>query len=158
MKPEQTAAEMPLARVLAMAFRSIIDELHLRLEERGWGELRPAHGFVLVNVRDRVTTAQDVARLMGMSKQAAAKLVDSMEAMGLVMRSEHPEDRRAFQIAITSRGQEALAVVESIYREIEAEWSQAIGRERVEKMRNDLVEALTTIHGGELPALRPVWG
>lgn len=150
-------SEMPLARLMAMAFRSMIDELHRRLDERGWGELRPAHGFVLVNVRDRVTTAQDVARLMGMSKQAAAKLVDAMVALGLVVRVEHPDDKRAFQIGLTPRGQDALTAVEAIYLEIESDWAETIGRAHVEQMRIDLVKSLSAMHGGKLPALRPVW-
>ncbi len=149
--------EMPLARLMAMAFRSMVDQLHRRLDERGWGDLRPAHGFVLFNARDRLTTAQDVARLMGMSKQAAAKLVDAMEQLGLVTRVEHPEDKRAFRIALTPRGHDALAAVEAIYVEIESDWAKTIGRARVEQMRTDLVKALVTMHEGQLPALRPVW-
>lgn len=142
---------------MAMAFRSMVDELHVRLEAQGWADLRPAFGFVLVNARDRVTTGQGVAELMGMSKQAAAKLLDSMEAQGLVRRAAHPGDRRARRIALTARGREALEVVERIYRDIEAEWAKAIGRGRLEQVRADLTSALRELHGGELPAVRPTW-
>lgn len=91
-----------------------------------------------------------------------------MEAADLLRRVEHLEDRRARHIELTARGRETPAVVESIYREIEAEWARArsrvprrwpfiIGRSELEAVRRDLMAALKATHGGELPALRPVW-
>ena len=62
---------IPLARLLAMSFRTMIDELHARLGQRGWSDVRPAYGFVLLALRDGPTSAKDVAALMGTTKQAA---------------------------------------------------------------------------------------
>ncbi|HEY8547596.1 MAG TPA: hypothetical protein VIL36_21185, partial [Acidimicrobiales bacterium] len=46
--PTPAPGPMPLARLFAMAFRQLIDELHARLAARGWGAMRPPYGFVLV--------------------------------------------------------------------------------------------------------------
>lgn len=149
--------EVPIARLMAMAFRSIIDELHRRLAERGFHDVRPAFGFALLAARDGTATAQDITRLMGTSKQAAAKLLESMEERDLVRRTGDPDDRRARRISLTPRGEEVLATVESIYRDIEEEWASILGRRKLESLRADLVQVMEATHGGRLPALRPLW-
>ena len=42
----------PLARLLAMAYRQLVDDLHRRLAARGWSDVRPAFGFLLLALRD----------------------------------------------------------------------------------------------------------
>lgn len=151
------ASRVPLARLFGMAFRSLIDDLHQRLAERGWSDVRPAHGFVLLAARQGGMTVNDVASLMGMTKQAASKLVTSMEESGYVERHTDPADTRARIVQLTARGHALLDAVESIYEEIEAEWAEVLGAKRVESLRRDLVTALEASHAGELPAVRPVW-
>jgi DNA-binding MarR family transcriptional regulator len=148
---------IPLARLMAMAFRTIIDELHERLHARGWKDVRPAYGYVLLAARDASITGNEVAALMGVTKQAASKLIDAMEAAGYVRRREHPDDARSKHIELSARGQRLLATVESIYAEIEREWAAAIGESALERMRGDLSRALHALHDGELPAIRPTW-
>ena len=46
--------------------------------------------------------------------------------------------------------------VEEIYLELEEEWADVLGRNRVEQVRGGLVEVLTSAYGGELPPVRPV--
>lgn len=147
----------PLARLMAMAFRTIIDELHRRLRARGWKDVRPSYGYVLLAARDSSITGNEVAALMGITKQAASKLIDAMETAGYVRRREHPEDGRSKHIELSARGQRLLATVEGIYAEIEGEWAAAIGSSALERMRGDLGRALNVLHDGELPAIRPTW-
>lgn len=157
MSASGAAGEVPIARLLAMAFRSIIDELHRRLAEQGFHDVRPAFGFALLAAREGTATAQDITRVMGTSKQAAAKLLESMEERGLVRRTGDPDDRRARRISLTPRGHLVLETVESIYRDIEEEWAAVLGRRKVESLRADLVKVLEATHGGKLPAIRPLW-
>jgi DNA-binding MarR family transcriptional regulator len=140
-----------------MAFRSLIDDLHAQLAERGWRDLRPPYGFVLVAVRDQPTTATDVGRLLGLTKQAASKVLDAMEAADLVRRRAHTEDGRAKLVEITPQGRRLLRDVEAVYAELEAEWAAVIGREHVESLRRDVANVLRTQNDGELPPIRPTW-
>jgi DNA-binding MarR family transcriptional regulator len=146
---------VPLARLLAMAYRHLIDGLHARLVERGYTDVRPAYGYVLLAVRQSPTTGADIALLLGVTKQAASKLIDTMEAGGYVERQPHDEDARAKSIAITARGRRFLATVESIYEELEEQWAAVVGRKRLESLRGDLRAVLEAAHGGVLPPIRP---
>ena len=83
----------PLARLFAVGYRQLIDGLHDRLRDRGWTDVRPAFGFVLLAARDQPTSVTELAELMGMTKQAASKLVDAMVSSGYIQRGTDP--RRA---------------------------------------------------------------
>lgn len=146
---------VPIARMLAMAFRLLIDGLHERLAERGWLDARPAFGFVLLALRTGPANLRDLTELLGTSKQAVSKLVDAMVEIGYVERRTHPDDARAKTVQLTERGHRLLAAVEEIYDELEEHWAQVIGRQRVEDMRHDLDHVLRTAYGGALPAVRP---
>lgn len=151
------AGDIPLARLFAMAFRHLIDGLHARLAERGWSDVRPPYGFVLVAVQAGPTTQADLVELLGMTKQAVSKLLDGMEQAGYLTRAADPGDARAKVVALSRRGQRLLAAVEQIYAELEAEWAAAIGPRRVAALRRDLRAALEAAYGGRLPPVRPTW-
>src|SRR5881227_2684131 len=99
-----TAKPVPMARLLAIAYRQLIDGLHSRLPAAGFDDVRPSYGFVLLAVRDRPTTIVDLAGLLGVTKQAASKLVGAMDAAGYVQRTADASDARAKNIALAPRG------------------------------------------------------
>jgi DNA-binding MarR family transcriptional regulator len=146
----------PLARLFAIAYRSLIDDLHERLAARGWRNVRQNYGFVLLAARGPGIQASEIAALMGISKQAASKLVEAMEQAGYLRRDPHADDLRAKVVTLTGRGDELLAAVEEIYAELEDEWVAILDRARVDALRCDLTTVLRATHGGRLPPIRPV--
>jgi DNA-binding MarR family transcriptional regulator len=151
-----TEADVPLARLFAMAYRLLVDGLHERLPERGWTDVRPAFGFVLLALRPGPTALRDLPAVLGTSKQAVSKLVEAMVAAGYVERAADPADARAKLVQLSDRGCALLAEVETIWRELEATWAQTLGTGRLAGLRDDLVTALRAAYGGGLPAVRTV--
>src|SRR5690242_20812012 len=92
MMPDAASGGPPLARLFAIAYRVLVDGLHDRLQAQGWTDVRPAFGFVLLAARDQPTSVTEVAALMGITKQAASKLVDAMVASGYVRREADSRD------------------------------------------------------------------
>ena len=150
-----TPAGPPLARLFAIAYRALIDDLHDELRQRKWLDVRPAFGFVLLAASGAPTTVTALAALMGTSKQAASKLVDTMEDAGYVRRVAGATDSRQRPVQLTPRGRRLLAAVEEIYAELEDRWAAVIGAGNVERLRRDLTRVLAT--GGALPPVRPTW-
>jgi DNA-binding MarR family transcriptional regulator len=146
----------PLARLFAVGYRSLIDGLHDRLRARGWLDVRPAFGFVLLAARTGPTTATELAALMGTTKQAASKLIDAMVESGYVRRHGTAPDARRRPTELTPRGRRLLRTVEGIYAELEAEWAAVIGAQRIERLRSDLLTVLSS-DTGALPPVRPPW-
>ena len=91
----------PLAGLFAIGYRQLIDGLHDRLRARGWTDIRPAFGFVLLAARDQPTSVTELAELMGMTKQAASKLVDAMVSGGYIQRGTDPQDGRQRPVSLT---------------------------------------------------------
>lgn len=148
---------VPIARLLAMAYRMLMDDLHQRLRDEGWDDVRPAFGFVLLAARSEPTTAKDLAALMGTSKQAATKLLDTMEAAGYVHRGVSTVDGRRRDVHLSERGRDLLTAVEDIYADLEARWASSIGERAVDRLRSDLTRVVADRHQGTLPAVRPPW-
>jgi DNA-binding MarR family transcriptional regulator len=147
----------PLARLFAIAYRQLIDSLHDRLQARGWTDLRPAFGFVLLAARDQPTSVTELAGLMGITKQAASKLVDAMISGGYIQRGTDPHDGRQRPVSLTGRGQELLSAVVQVYAELEDRWAKLIGTSHLDRMRRDLTHVLSDPSNGQLPPVRPPW-
>src|SRR4051794_14457812 len=139
-----------------MAYRLLVDELHERLAERGWSDVRQAYGFVLLALRDGPASLRELPGTLGTSKQAVSKLVDAMVAAGYVERAVDPDDARAKRVRLSLRGQDLLSTVDEVYRELESGWAEVLGHDRLAGLRQDLVTALSAAHGGALPAVRTV--
>ena len=138
-----TGYELPL--LLFGGFRSIIDELHAELGRHGHQDLRPAHGFAMQAIGVGGATATEVGRRLGISKQAAGKTVERLEALGYVRRAGDGADRRRKLVHLTPRGIEALTLSATIFSDIRARWARTLGQPRVE----DMEAALRAMAQGE---------
>jgi DNA-binding MarR family transcriptional regulator len=149
-----TEPPVPLARLFAMAYRMLVDQLHERLVDRGWTDVRPAFGFVLLALRAGPASLRELPVALATSKQAVSKLVDAMVSAGYVERVPDPGDARAKQVRLSRRGRDLLATVEDIYAELEAGWARVLGDGELADLRADLESVLRRAHGGALPAVR----
>jgi DNA-binding MarR family transcriptional regulator len=124
--------ELPL--LLAGAFRAIVDDLHDQLTDAGHPEARPIHGFALQAIGPDGVTVSELGRRLGVTKQAAAKTVASLQTLGYVHRVAHPEDQRATLIKRAPRGNEMLALSAHIFGRIHAEIAQRLGPAELEEL------------------------
>ncbi len=101
---------IPLPPLLENAREAGFEELHRRLAERGFADIRHSHGCVFRWVEPDGTRLTELAENAGHSKQAVGEFVCDLEAMGYVERVPDPLDGRAKIIRLTDRGAEAKAV------------------------------------------------
>ncbi|WP_448625959.1 MarR family winged helix-turn-helix transcriptional regulator [Geodermatophilus sp. URMC 64] len=151
-----TEPPVPLARLFAMAYRLLVDGLHERLPERGWTDVRPAFGFVLLALRAGPVSLRQLPGVLGTSKQAVSKLVEAMVASGYVERAADPGDARAKRVQLSARGRALLEAVDGIWTELEDGWAAELGEDRLAALRSDLTTVLRAAHGGSLPTVRTV--
>jgi DNA-binding MarR family transcriptional regulator len=128
--------ELPL--LLFGGFRAMIDELHAELARRGHPGMRPAYGFAMQAIGLRGATATEVGRRLGISKQAAGKTIERLEAAGYATRAGDAADRRRKLVRLTPHGIEALALSAVIFADIRARWALALGGERVDELESSL--------------------
>ncbi|MEU9834017.1 MarR family winged helix-turn-helix transcriptional regulator [Streptosporangium sp. NPDC048047] len=132
--------ELPLR--LLLGFRVLIDDLHAELARQGHPDLRPMHGFVLQAIGRGPTTAADLGRMLGISKQAAGKTIEALRTLGYVERGHDPGDARRKVVRLTPRAIDGLTRSERIFDELRARWAAVIGAERLRALESDL-RALT---------------
>ncbi|MFD5899241.1 MarR family winged helix-turn-helix transcriptional regulator [Streptomyces sp. NPDC060366] len=128
--------ELPL--LLFAGFRSLIDQLHEELARQGHPDARPAHGFAMQAIGIDGATAVTVGRRLGVSKQAAGKTVDRLEALGYAERTADPTDARRKLIRLTPHGLDALARSARIFDDLRARWALALGGDRLRALEADL--------------------
>jgi DNA-binding MarR family transcriptional regulator len=142
------AAQRPLLPLLAEAKELVVNELHRRLHEEGYDEIRPAHGCVFRFIEPSGTRLTDLAEQSGFTKQAVGEVADDLERLGFVERTADPQDGRAKLIRLTDRGVESRAAGVRIMGEIEAEWAERLGDHAVATLR----EVLEEVTGNRVPA------
>src|SRR4051794_11910390 len=125
MSSDPPGFELPLR--LFLAFRVILDELHAELAREGHPDLRPTHGFVFQAIGPDGTTAVELGRRLGGSKQAAGKRVESLERTGYVERGAAPRDARRKIVRLTARGVDSLVRSERIFERIRDDWAGRLG-------------------------------
>lgn len=136
MSSDPPGFELPLR--LFLGFRVLIDELHAELARQGHPDSRPMHGFVFQAIGQSGTTAAELGRRLGISKQAAGKTIDSLEHLGYVQRGPDPLDARRKVVRLTDRGTDSLARSARIFDDLRARWAEILGADRLRAMEADL--------------------
>jgi DNA-binding MarR family transcriptional regulator len=125
-----------LLRVPAQAIhRRIINELNAA----GFGELRVPHMAVLQFPGPDGVRPGLLAERAGMSKQAMNQLLRSLEGLGYLARSDAPGEGRARIVRLTKRGHAAYTKIHEILRDIEREWSAALGPKHFSQLKELLL-------------------
>jgi len=133
-----TAPGFELPLLLLLGFRTLIDELHSRLAVVGHPDARPMHGFVCQAVGLEGASAVQVGQRLGISKQAAGKLIAALEQAGYVTREPDGRDARRKLVRLSARGRDFLARSTEIFDELRGDWAAVLGEERMGALEDDL--------------------
>jgi DNA-binding MarR family transcriptional regulator len=125
--------------LLAKASQRFNELLMERFAARGFDEVRPSFGSVLVPLFEADgRRLGDLAKVGRLSKQAVTGLVQQCEQAGLVTRERDPDDGRAFRISLTKRGRRLRKVAEVELARLDDRIVAALGSRK----RDALTEAL----------------
>jgi DNA-binding MarR family transcriptional regulator len=109
-----------------------------RLRERGGENIRAAHTALLPYIDLEGTRITEIARRMGVTKQAVNQAVAELEALGMLRRAGDPTDGRAKLVRFTARGRRALLAGLALLGELEAELAAELGGARLARLHRDL--------------------
>ena len=89
----------------------------------------------------------DLARAVGITVGATSKLVDRVEAAGLIRREPDAEDRRASRVALTDQGRQSLAAASASYTaELAAALDPALSVDEQQQMHSFVKRLLSTVN------------
>ncbi len=75
-----------------------------------------------------------------LSTPHAIKLVAHLEQLGYVERVPDSSDRRAKLVRATRKGKELYAIAREVVAEVEAEWTERLGKAKMRQLRELLEE------------------
>jgi DNA-binding MarR family transcriptional regulator len=115
----------------------------------------PRNGTYVIGAlaRGSIPLSQIIDEL-GMTKQAAGQLVDTLVLRGYLEREPDPEDRRRLTLTLTERGEAAAAATRTAIAGLDAELTERVGAEHVAHTRETLA-ALFGLSGGAAPETPP---
>lgn len=135
-----------MIRLLSLAFDDFCEDLERRVADTPYSDIRITHGCVFGNIDPEGTRLTDLAERARMTKQSVGEVTSDLEQRGYVERVPDPSDGRAKIIRLTERGRAAQVLGVGLIDEIEQEWAERFGAERVTALR----EALEAITGERL--------
>jgi DNA-binding MarR family transcriptional regulator len=144
-------SDQPITRRAASHVLHVAFQMKSVIEDRIQAEtgLLLADNEALLNLahEDQPLRMSMIAERLILSKGGTTKVIDRLEARGLVARSQDPTDRRALVVEITPEGISALETVQPIVDDaIERYWGQYITdseAETIAEVARKVVEANT---------------
>jgi len=145
-------ADLPLepgllvGALLRNAYRRVYDVLQARLAARGFDGLDIAQAGWLQRLRTAPEgmRATELAVHAGITKQSMGALLESYLALGYVERIDDPSDKRAKLVRFTVRGYAAVKLIRDTVRELERDWGERVGHDKIDALKATLNELLVS--------------
>src|SRR3954470_6030378 len=155
-KPKGTNLQKSdFAMLVVGASRPVAERLNAAVAAAGIDDMRTPYGFVIRALARAPLGLTELSEYLGVTKQAAIKVVDEMEARGFLVREPHPADRRAKVLRLTEKGVAVRKAALSESRRMERELRRELGDADVDAMRRVLVRFAE--RHGDASGARRVW-
>jgi len=129
---------IPMGRLLLEAFNWFDESLLASLKEQGWPELSHSQSMVMAHLGKGGIRISELARRLGVSRQAAQKSVKELERLKLLKTEVDPTNSSAKTVVLTTQGKANVAAALNAFSEIEIQLSRRIGDSDLTSMRMTL--------------------
>jgi DNA-binding MarR family transcriptional regulator len=138
------ATRASLGFLLAKASQRWNELLYAHFSERGYSEVRPAYGSILLPLfEEDGLRIGELGRRARLAKQTMTTMVRLMERDGLVIREPDPDDGRATRVRLTARARRFRPVAGEVLVELDGLVTRALGPMRSQQLAHDLKEVST---------------
>ena len=139
-------ADWSLPALLRVARRTYGSAIGQALAELEFGDLPRNGAFVVGGIARSGAPLSEIIEHLGVSKQAAGQLVDTLVTRGYLDRAVDDRDRRRLTVTLTERGRNAAAAIRSAVDRVDTQLVKKVGDRSVAHTRAALV-ALIEIDG-----------
>ncbi len=132
------AQERLIGALLRIPYQATIDHVRRHLADAGYTDLSIAHFSVFQHLPPGGARVTMLASSAQMTKQSMSALVEHLLERGYLERRPDPTDGRASLVTLTERGAALVLVARKAIQELEQEWNEYLGSERMEQLRTTL--------------------
>lgn len=119
---------------LLQAFFWVDDGLQSYLQARGWNQVTRPQSMIMANVVIGVHKPSDIARNLGISRQAVHTTINQLVELGMLELRDDNEDRRAKIVAVSDKGRAMGRDADEAVAAITAELRRRIGSKNVDNL------------------------
>ena len=95
---------------------------------------------IVTLMKEESMTLPELTETLGISRQAVHKNVTKLVELGVVFLYDDPENKKRKRVKLTPKGIEILQKRAELMEQVEAKIAEKIGREKVELLREILME------------------
>jgi len=107
------------------------DGLQAYLQKKGWGHVTRPQSMVMINILSGIVRPSDIARNLGISRQAIHSTINQMVEMGMLEMRDDPEDGRSKIVALSTMGAAMRMDANEAVEALTAELSRRIGKANI---------------------------
>lgn len=138
-------------RGLLRAYYWMDESLQNGLQKAGYQPRTRTQTMILINIADGISRAAELARVLGVSRQAIQQQINELETDDIVTQIPDPSDRRANRIVFSEKGSTMINAALEALRQAEQVLAMRLGFDAVSDMR----KALTSDWGPVIGEQRP---
>lgn len=127
-----------LAQLLLGGFDAMVADVSAELARQGHPGVSASLEFALQAIDDGTSSAAELARRLGVSRQAAAKTITALQELGYVAREADPVDARRLQLRVTERGYLMVAVGRQAFDALYDGWAAQLQPGQLELVEDAL--------------------
>jgi DNA-binding MarR family transcriptional regulator len=139
--------EVPFPALLRAARRAYGAAIRAALADAGCDDMPRNGSYVIGAIARTGASLSQIIKGLGVSKQAAGQLVDTLVTRGYLDRSPDPDDRRRLTVTLTERGHAAATVIRSVIERVDADLAGRVGAEHVAHTRATLAALIEGNYG-----------
>ena len=153
-EPIDPAPGVVLPALLRAGRATYAQAIRHELAAAGFDDLPRNGAFLLGGMANRGGAFADLIRHLGVTKQAASQLVDTLVLRGYLSRDADPEDRRRITVELTARGRAAAAAVRAGVETVDAALRERLSAADVTALRIGLLALIDVREDLEAAAQR----
>lgn len=129
-----------------------LDEgLQARLHDHGWPDVNRPQSMVMTNIVSGIVRPSDIARNLGVSRQAIHSTINQMVGLGIVQLEVDPADRRHMVVSLTDLGAQMRKDAQRSMDALTAQIAAKLGQDKFD----DLLAALEADWGDNIETTAP---
>ena len=112
-----------------------LDEgLQARLHDHGWPDVNRPQSMVMTNIVSGIVRPSDIARNLGISRQAIHSTIGQMVKLGIVQLEVDPSDRRHMIVSLTNLGARMREDAQRSMDALSAQIAERLGQDRFDAL------------------------
>jgi DNA-binding MarR family transcriptional regulator len=124
-----------IGQLLFQKFQLLDDYLLNTLAQSEFGEISKSQSMIFACLGGGDMTISDVAKKLGISRQAAQKTISELVNRELLILRPSQENKSAKIVVLTPEGLRCVKLAQSTFSQIESRICEAVGSEKLKKFR-----------------------